>query len=96
MINNENELQNFKEKFNKNIDIAINQIKNVKALEFLNDDTINKLDEAITPFYETAKKLKKLLRKINFFADVFSEIGKLIQFKAILDSKNKEKPNLTI
>lgn len=97
MINDDkDELRKIKEEFSKKIDIAINQIENIKTLEILNDDTIEKLDELITPFYEIAKKVKKLLRKFNFFVEVFSEIGKLVQFKAILDAKNKEKPNMTI
>lgn len=93
---NKDELRKIKEEFNKKIDFAISQIENTKALEILKDDTIEKLDEIITPFYETAKKVKKVLRKFNFFIDVFSEIGKLAQFKAKLDAKNKEKPDMTI
>ena len=94
--NNKNEFQNIKDQFDKKFNTAINQIENTKALDLLSDDVIEKMDEAITPMYEVAKKLKKLLRKIIFITDVFSEIGKLNQFKAMLDAKNKEKPNLSI
>ena len=97
MINNSKEkLQSIKDQFDNKFNIAINQIENTKALELLSDDVIEKMDEAITPVYEMAKKLKKLLRKIIFITDVFSEIGKLKQFKAMLDTTKKERPNLSI
>lgn len=94
--NNKEELQNIKDQLDKNFNIAIKQIENAKALELLNDDVIKKMDEAITPIYEMAKKLKKLLRKIILITDVFSELGKLNQFKVMLDAQKKEKPNLSI
>ena len=97
MINNNKErLQSIKDQFDNKFNIAINQIENTKTLELLSDDVIEKMDEAITPIYEMAKKLKKLLRKIIFITDVFSEIGKLKQFKAMLDTTKKERPNLSI
>ncbi len=97
MINyNKEKLQSLKNQFDKNFNIALNRIENTKALELLNDDVIKKMDEAITPIYEMAKKLKKLLRKIILITDVFSEIGKLNQFKAMLDTTKKESPNLSI
>jgi len=96
LINNKEKLQSIKEQLDKNFNIAVKQIENAKALELLNDDVIEKMDEAITPVYEMAKKLKKLLRKIILITDVFSELGKLNQFKAMLDTSKKEKPNMTI
>lgn len=97
MINNNKEkLQSIKDQFDNKFNIAINQIENTKTLELLSDDVIEKMDETITPIYEMAKKLKKLLRKIIFITDVFSEIGKLKQFKAMLDTTKKERPNLSI
>lgn len=97
MINyNKEKLQSLKNQFDKNFNIALNQIENTKALELLSDDVIEKMDKAITPVYEMAKKLKKLLRKINLITDILSEIGKLNQFKAMLDTTKKESPNLSI
>ena len=97
MINyNKEKLQSLKNQFDKNFNIALNRIENTKALELLSDDVIEKMDKAITPVYEMAKKLKKILRKIILITDVFSEIGKLNQFKAMLDTTKKESPNLSI
>jgi len=97
LINNDKEkLQSIKDQFDNKFNIAINQIENTKTLELLSDDVIEKMDETITPIYEMAKKLKKLLRKIIFITDVFSEIGKLKQFKAMLDAQKKGKSSMTI
>lgn len=97
MINyNKEKLQSLKNQLDNKFNIAINQIENTKTLELLSDDVIEKMDKAITPVYEMAKKLKKLLRKIILITDVFSEIGKLKQFKAMLDTTKKERPNLSI
>ena len=94
--NNNNEDQKSREEFNKAINIATKQMKDNKILEILSDEVIEKLDETITPLYERAKKAEKLLEKFSFFIKVFTEIGKLIQFKVMLDAQKKEKPNLTI
>ena len=87
---------NNSEEFKKKINNATNQMKDNKALDILKDEVIDKLDEAITPYYKMAKKAKKILDKFNYFIEVFAEIGKLVQFKAMLDAQKKGKSSMTI
>jgi len=94
--NNNSEDQNFREEFNKIINTATKQMKDNKALDILKDEVFDKLDEAITPYYKMAKKAKKVVDKFNYFLEVFAEIGKLFQFKAMLDAQKKGKSDMTI
>lgn len=96
MTNNNSEDQNFKEELKKKINNATKQMKDNKALDILKDEVIDKLDKAITPYYKMAKKAKKTLDKFNYFIEVFAEIGKLVQFKAMLDAQKKGKSSMTI